>query len=115
MTLDCAELYSGDVRILLEPTSPKITMMLMGPFVAVPDSIPQSVWPYVAAGFFLIFLTWLIRDAVASGIAEGIRNAQDDISAAVAEGIRDVQDDIRAAVTEDLSRELVKRERVFPG
>jgi hypothetical protein len=83
--------------------------------LAVIETIPPSVWPYVAAGLFLIFLNVLIRDAVASGIAEGIRTAQDDISAAVAEGIRDVQDDISAPVKKTLRRDFVSRESVFPA
>jgi len=90
-------------------------MMFMASFLAVIESIPPSVWPYVAAGLSLVVLNWIIRDAVASGIAEGLRTAQDDISAAVAEGIRDVQDDISAPVKNTLRRDLISHESVFPA
>jgi len=74
-------------------------MVLMADVVM---TVLRFVWPYAAIGVILKVLTWLIRDAVTSGILQGIRIAQDDISRAVEEGIRNAKDDISVAIKEGL-------------
>jgi hypothetical protein len=73
--------------------------MVLMPYVM---TVLRFVWPYAAIGVILKVLIWLIRDAVTSGILQGIRIAQDDISRAVEEGIRNAKDDISVAIKEGL-------------
>jgi hypothetical protein len=47
-------------------------------------------WPFLAAGLLIMYLSWLVREAVAAGIAKGLESL--DISGAVEQGIRNAKD-----------------------
>jgi len=53
-------------------------------------SAVHFIWPYFAVFLFIMFLQWMIRDAVAVSIAKGLENL--DISRAVEQGIRNAKD-----------------------